>query len=610
MSATFVTIDRSRRYRRVYIVESRAWWAGCQGEYDADHDLVLTFDFGLRRAIEASGGRSFYVDYLVAPEVMEANNHLTYEFFRRWFLDAQGNDLFTWRGIPFGFSFRIDIWNDLIFTTRLRLCLEELASLQFESLHAGTHLGLAEKLLTGMGLPFTAIPRPQEPSLPEYLFPIHRWMDEKVRSRKWRHRIKPMLALIFGKLRGLLDRVSRDRRLAVFVQEYYPTRALLERLQRDRRFRVVLAQYSWAPGAAKFFTEQPIPMFGGLSRYASDAQQLLENFRQRRATRFVLANSVDFTAGIFEVIEARVATELADALRCLDSVMHALDRTPLRLQVMISNLGRVHGMVDSVCRARGVRSYLIINGILAHAYLDEGKYADVINAYSPSIRDNYFRGAKNVVCLGDPRMDAYAKAPQRTPNRRTPTISIGASGHNVTNLGSYVAVEFEFLHDVLEALDTLRRRGVELRVVVKVRDNGYREQYEAFAREYFPALAPEILAGTPIRSLFERTDFYISIYSQTLFEASCLGIPALYYKKDTETLFAPFDGNTELVSVDNVADLVGALEDFLAASPRFDAFLRHDVMEKYIGPLDGNNLARNLEFVEGLLDAPPVGAGA
>jgi hypothetical protein len=208
-------------------------------------------------------------------------------------------------------------------------------------------------------------------------------------------------------------------------------------------------------------------------------------------------------------------------------------------------------------------------------------------------------------------MDEYALSQSRSINRLTPTVTIGASGHNITNLDSYVAVEFDFLYDVLRALLTIKERGVPLRVVIKVRSNGYQEQYEAFAEEYFPGLVDEILHSVPMRSVLEKTDFYISIYSQTLFEASCLGIPCLYYKKDTETMYAPFDGSSELVTVDNVADLIAACDDFLCEHPRFDAFLDRAVMEKYIGFLDGGNLDRNLEYIYGILSTSrPAGEPA
>jgi hypothetical protein len=208
----------------------------------------------------------------------------------------------------------------------------------------------------------------------------------------------------------------------------------------------------------------------------------------------------------------------------------------------------------------------------------------------------------NIVCLGDPRMDAYVQhVSQRAVNRNTPTITIGASGHNNIDLNSYLAVEFDFMHDVLRAIRTLKVQGVPLRVVIKLRANGYRQQYEEFVEEYFPGLVDEISDTVPIRQVLDKTDFFISIYSQTLFEASCLGIPCLYYKKDNEIIDPPFDGNSELVTVSSVNELGIALEDFRMGSTRFDAFLQKAVMEKYIGPLDGRNLERNIGYIYNLI---------
>ena len=104
--------------------------------------------------------------------------------------------------------------------------------------------------------------------------------------------------------------------------------------------------------------------------------------------------------------------------------------------------------------------------------------------------------------------------------------------------------------------------------------------------------------------IFKKTDLYISIYSQTLFEASCLGIPVIYYKKDKEYLDAPFDLKSELVTVRSVAELKQVFIDFKNSNSRFDGFLNKTVMEKYIGPLDGNNTARNIDYIYGLLDIP------
>ena len=166
---------------------------------------------------------------------------------------------------------------------------------------------------------------------------------------------------------------------------------------------------------------------------------------------------------------------------------------------------------------------------------------------------------------------------------------------------SPLQVEFDFMYDILSALRIIKEQGVRLRIVLKVRGNGYREQYQEFVREYFPRMVDEFLDEVPIKSVLEKTDFYISLYSQTLFEASCLGIPCLFYKKDNQVIDPPFDGKSELVTVDNIDDLVKAFNDFLSGSARFDAFLEKSVMEKYVGYLDGNNLNRNLNHIYDLL---------
>jgi CDP-glycerol glycerophosphotransferase (TagB/SpsB family) len=116
-----------------------------------------------------------------------------------------------------------------------------------------------------------------------------------------------------------------------------------------------------------------------------------------------------------------------------------------------------------------------------------------------------------------------------------------------------------------------------------------------------------VLQTVAIYEVLQRTDLYISLYSQTLFEASCLGIPSIYYKKDKEYLDPPFDNKSELVTVDNVIALKQAFLDFKVDAPRFDAFLDKSIMEKYIGPLDGKNLERNLDFIYDILHKQNIG---
>lgn len=45
---------------------------------------------------------------------------------------------------------------------------------------------------------------------------------------------------------------------------------------------------------------------------------------------------------------------------------------------------------------------------------------------------------------------------------------------------------------------------------------------------------------------------------------------------------------------------------FRSGNERYDAFLQRSVMEKYIGPLDGGNLERNLNFIYEILEKSQV----
>jgi hypothetical protein len=588
-------------FRNILIVESRESWPAFLASFDPTLDVVLTYDFALRKQIEEFGGTALYVDHLCEPSFMQENNFLTYDFFRDWHLDAKGADLFRYREVGFGFSFRIEIWNDFTFYVRSRLCLEQLRSLSWENVYLDEQLPLLHEVLSDMGIDFKttgAVVKDAVP-FPGYFFPIQRWMNERLRIRLPRHVLRDWGVTVQGVVMSWLDRLT-DRvqhKAGVFVQEYHPTRQLLQRLKQQPDIRVVQAHFSSAPGLMKFLKERPIPVYGSCKPYQKEAARLIENFRQLRSARLVLSNGVDITDAAYRVIERKVAEVLPESLRALNCVIDYLDRHPLRLEILIANIGQVAMLVDCVAKSRGVPSYMIINGLLGSAYLDEAKYATLINAYSTSIRNHYFRGMNNIVCLGDPRMDAYANVPARNINRRRPTITIGASGFNNIDLNSYLAVEFEFLHDVLSSIRVLAAEVPSIRVVLKVRPNGYLGQYQLFTDEFFPGLVDKIVDTVPMRDVLDESDLFISIYSQTLFEASCLGIPAIYHKLDQEIMDPPFDGKSELVTTQDRFELLQALRDFLEEDVRFNAFLKKSVMEKYVGPLDGKNLERNFDFI-------------
>jgi hypothetical protein len=598
-------------FRNVLILESRDWWQAVQATYDPTRDLVLTYDFGLRKEVEALGGTVRYVDHLCEQGVMQANNFLMYQFFGDWHKDSSGRDIFRYREVDFGFSFRIEIWNDFTFYVRGRLCLEQLRTISYQTVIVGSSQGLIGDVLKDMGLDFQSLEQPAEFSRQAYFFPVHRWMNERLRIRRVRHVIRDVVVAVQGVVMSWIDRVAEyfSPTVRIYVQEYYPTKELLQCLKRESGIRVVQGHFSGVAGLMKFLAERPIPIYGSLNEYQKIAYLILAAFQQQRSARLVLSNGIDVTSQVNQVIEQRVAEVLPGMLRTLDCVIRYLNRHPIQLEILIANLGQVAMLVDCVAKSRGVPSFLIINGLLSSEYLDEGKYATVINSYSESIRDHYFRGMGNVVCLGDPRMDAYALASPRMINRTLPTITIGASGFNNVDLNSYLAVEFEFLNDVLSAIRNLSNATRSFRVILKIRANGYHDAYRRFAAEYFPGIVDSIIDNAPMRAVLEQTDFFVSIFSQTLFEASCLGIPSVYHKNDREIMDPPFDGKSELVTTYDVAGLEQAILDFLSGSDRFDAFLDKQVMEKYVGPLDGGNLERNLRFTHGLLGKCQGGRG-
>jgi hypothetical protein len=598
-------------FRHILIVESRTSWPAFKALFDPSQDLVLTYDFALRRQVEEAGGTAFYLDHLAEPSFMQENNFLMYRFFRDWHLDAHSADIFRYRGVDFGFSFRIEIWNDFTFYVRSRLCLEQLRPLVWQSLYLDAELPLLREVLQDMGLAF-ATPEPCAPTgaaFRGYFFPIHRWMHERLRARLPRHVLRDVIVALQGLAMSCLDRLlDKGRKAGVFVQEYHPTRQLLQRLRQHPGLRVVQAHFSPGAGLAGFLKQRPIPVYGRLKPYQAEAHRMLQTFRRGHAARLLLAGGLDVTDAAYRVIERKVAEVLPQSLRALHCVINYLDRHPLRLEILIANIGQLAMLVDCVAKSRGVPSYMIINGLLGNDYLDEGKYATVINAYSTSIRDNYFRGMDNIVCLGDPRMDDYANVPAKRIDRIRPTITIGASGFNASDLNSFLAVEFEFLHEVLSAIRNLGTRAPAFRVLLRVRPNGYGELYRRFTAEYFPGMVDLVIENEPMRAVLDKTDLYISIYSQTLFEASCLGIPVVYHKTDCEVMDPPFDGKSELVTTHNIASLELALLDFISIGGNFDRFLHKDVLERYIGPLDGNNLERNYKHVLNLLREQSGGA--
>jgi hypothetical protein len=588
----------------IYILESRSWLKSIEDTCDISSDIFLTFDFAVKRHIESLGGQAGYVDQLCDPSEMQANNFRAAEFFKKWHYDKSGNDIFTAQGVPFGFAFRIEIWSEYLFYVRLRANLEKIRGLKYKTLYVGENKGFIGDILREMGMPFVALNQAESSKGMPYFFDIHKYMNDALRGRSIRNVARNTLIYILSKVSFFLDRLlqSQSDRKTVYVQIYHPTKKIAECLQKNSGIRVVTASFLGGKGIRKYFNQRLIPIQGRQQQFQRQAESLFRDFEKHRCGSLFLYDGTDITAGAYSIIERQIKPRASEALQILHSVIYYVERLPIHLEIMIANIGLVQTIVDCVLKTKGIPSYLIINGLMTGKFLDEAKYATHINGYSESIKNHYFNGSDNVLSLGDPRMDDYVmKAKPERINRQMPTVSIGTSGFNPTDLTSYVAVEFDFMFDVLSAFQELLDEGIKFKLIIKVRPNGVLEQYAEFVKEYFPRLPVEIVREVPIAQVLNNTDLYISIYSQTLFEASCLGVPAIYYKKDKEILDPPFDQQSELVTVDTVATLKQAFLDFQSNHERFKAFLDKSIMQKYVGPLDGNNLERNLAFIYSLL---------
>lgn len=592
-----------RNYRYVFLVQNRNFWRKTPYSFDKEQDLVLTFDFALVREVTAQGGTAAYLDHLVETETMERYNYETYHFFSDWHRDENGRDIFEYKGVEVGNAFRMDIWSDITHYVRTWLNILAVKKLTYEKLYVGLEDEITKNILREAGLLMETWGYEGGATEQEYYFPIFRWMSEHVRPMRMKQRLIKLLSKLLNAacLWGERLRLLRPATKNIFVQRYYPTAKIIEQFKNSDNYTVVLEGFTWSKGLLK---ERCLPAWKVNAGHKHAADEMLKSFPMRKHKKLEI-EGIDISDGLYQVIIRKIAHVVPESLAILDSVLSFFYYKNLCLMISITNLGLTNCLVMNYCLKNKIPTYLIINGMFLSSYLGGVReYSDWINAYSESIKNRVFEGKNNVVCLGDPRMDYYINNSSSKPRMGDiPTIVIGASGFNNIDLNSYVACEFDFLNDLMTACRILISQGRKMELVVKVRANGYIEQYSDFINEYYPELNVRLYDKTPMKEVLTQADFYISIYSQTIFEASCMGIPVLYYKKDTEVLHPPFDGCSELVTAVSVSDLVEKMELFYGNDPIYDAFKDRKIMEKYIGPLDGGNLKRNLDFIDSLIFA-------
>lgn len=585
----------AKEYRNIFIVQNRDFWQVCPFEYDKDKDLVLSFDFGLVNYVIGEGGDAGYIEHLCESNEMEKYNYETYKFFGSWYKDKEGDDIFKYKDIGISSVFRIEIWNILTYYPRLLLNILKIVKLKYQNLYVGVSDKQLLKVLEKVVAKYKKWSFNGQLKFHEYYLPVFRWMNESIygKDKNIKDRIKSVIAFMLDCFLSVFDcfvaLFKRER--FVFVCYYFPTHRIIERLLRDKKCIIVGVSY-WRKS---WYRLRRIPGTMADKKYLAAADRLIKRFLEEKTVEWKV-EGINIGEMEYEAILEVIEKSLPNHLKMLDSIINYFKNKDLRMIVTIGNVGIVNCLVMSYCKKKKIPRYMIINGLQTSSYLDEAKDADYFNSYSVSVKENYFKGMDNVFTFGDPRMDVYFNV-KRDINRHYPTIAIGASGFSNADLNSYTAVEFTFIYDVSSALQNIIQQGKKMNIVIKVRGNGYIKQYQRFVEEYFGGMNIKIYDNIPIKEVLDKTDYYISTYSQTLFEAACMGIPVLYYKNDTELNHQPFDGNSELVTALNYNELVQKIKLFYEEDSIYNAFLNKRVIEKYIGYLDGRNLERNIDFI-------------
>lgn len=590
-----------KNYRNIFIVQNRDFWDCCPYSYVVKEDLVLSFDFAVVRSIMAGGGNAQYIDHLIQPEPAEFYNHKTYEFFNSWHNNNDGKDIFVYKNVEFGSVFRLAIWNDVTYYVRLFLSVLFLKkNIPFVSLYVGVTDPFIINILTRLNIGFSVWNCDDRSGKPEYSFPVFRLFNEALNPRGIKYKVRLVLLKIldlFFLIKSFFT-LSKNPHKHIYIESYNPTRSIISKLRTERGYTLVRSDFN---GVRDIFSAVHLPVFVSAGKsYHKIRDEIILKFMSEKSA-VLMVDNYDISEVLYELIIPKVSSLIPNVIKLIDVLSSFWRKRNLVLMVTISSIGIVNKLMINYCHSRRIPVFMIINGWLGNSFLNEAKDGTWINSYSQLIKDNYFRGMQNVAPLGDPRMDKYAcPGFLKSLNRSDPVIGIGTSIFSNVDLNSFLAVEFEFLSDIMAVLKDLSCRGRMMRIIIKVRQNNYISQYRDFLNEYFQDMHPQIFQNIPMDDIYSKTDLYISHASQTLIEASCLGIPVIYYKNDNHFYDVPFNGSSELVTVFNKAELAEKIDLFYSGSAIFDKFREKEVLEKYIGPLDGRNLERNMEFIRGL----------
>jgi hypothetical protein len=591
------------KFRHIYIVDAQYNWYQVSQDYVKELDLVLTFDFALKKQIEDMNGICKYIDDLAKFEERNSENKKILSFLQNWFFNKDKEDIFRYRGISFGKALRISFWSEVVSLVRIAQSLSALQKLKFDNIYLISSDLLIMSLMKKLQLPYDVVAAPSGDREIVYSFDIRNYMQQALDKVTFKSKLINLYFRYKTTIWLYANRVFRNNQNILFLHVYHPTLPLVNKLRSEGKAFIVSHSLTTEDCVLKFLRQNVfVPDKLKKARHLS-GQKLLERLNLEFDAKYVLADGLDLTSEMLSVITARIPNSIAKAIATIDSAFRVFDRNAYVLQVMVSSIGVVQQTLDSFFKARNSSSYMIINGLLMQRNLDEAMDADVVNSYSESIKENYFSNGSNVLALGDPRMDQYANPNFNKVNfGRNAKICIGTAAYNNIDLVSYSAIEFEFMYEVVSEIQKEFVIDATNPITVYVRPNCNLTQYQSFFRRFFPDICVKFVKGVAPRQVLCQKDLYISFYSQTIIEAAALGVPTIYHKVDREILDPPFDGKSELIVTCSKEQLNVALRSFLEGGKPFEVFLNKRVLEKYIGFLDGLNVERNIKAIHAILD--------
>ena len=586
---------KSNKFKNIFIVEDRNYWPVCSFKFNKETDLVLCVDFALKQKLSEEGYFVEFLDHLAESLTLEKLNSDMHNFMNNWYKDNSGLDLLEYKGYNLGDSLLLFLVNDINYFCHYFFNIITLKEIKHENIFIATEDETIIDCLNKLGLAYTKIEGEVQYSNSVYSFPIIRWVKEKTRP-SLSFKIKNVFANLFDAYFNVIDSFIIKKR-AVYIQKYYPTEPIIQHFKNESSLKIILPNYTGLTHLGKHrrihYSKCLVP--------SEVAQKMIERFRKNRVSNWE-AYKHSMSTYIYEIIDKVIDEHLLIAMNNAESIEKWMKTVNLKLMIPITNLWTTNRLVMQYCFKNEIPVFTIINGQLNTSYYHDAKDSDYVNSYSISIKKNYFKNKSNALPLGDPRMDKYFKITHKEINRNLPTIIIGAAGYDSIDLNSYLAYEFDFLFDILFCISETIKNGRKANVILKVRTNGYVDLYTDFIEEYFCDLNVKIIQKQSFFEIISNADLYISIFSQTIFEASCFGIPVIYYKKDTQFIHEPFNGESELVTAKNISELLEKIHLFYMGSNIFNAFMEKSVLEKYIGPLDGKNTLRNIEFINHFLN--------